>query len=154
MLMRHAILALVLAAACSGSGGNDIPSVYGTWKSVNATGVTRGGLTFNRDGTYSQYGLSPSSTSLEVADAQVDRGTFTFDNGRLRMVPTESSCPEPDPVQYVAYSLDGGHLAFGQIPEIYKPGDASAAYFAVTIGCFDGPAGDFVARAITPVTMN
>jgi hypothetical protein len=152
--MRNVILALVLTAACSGSAGTDIPSVYGTWKSVNAAGFTRGGLTFNRDGTYSQYGLSASSTSLNVADAQVDRGTFTVDNGRLRMVPTESSCPEPDPVQYVPYSLDGGDLAFGQIHEIYKPGDATAAYSAVTIGCFDGPLGDFVARAIMPVTMN
>jgi hypothetical protein len=154
MLMRNGILALVLTAACSGSAGTDIPSVYGTWKSVNAAGVTRGGLTFNRDGTYSQYALQPSSTSLGVADAQVERGTFTLDNGRVRMVPTESSCPEPDPVQNVAYSLNAGHLAFGQIPEIYKPGEATAAYSAVTIGCFDGPVGDFVARAIMPVTMN
>jgi hypothetical protein len=147
--MRRVVLAVALTGACSSSSGGEPSSVYGTWTYVNATGVTRAGLTLSQDGTYTHYELAPVSSS--AANAQVDSGTFVLAGGKITMSPAKASCPGPDPAYEFAYSLEGSDLALGPTQEVYRPGDATAAYATVIVGCFDA-SGSFTAEAIMPVS--
>jgi hypothetical protein len=143
--MKKLLLLLVLA----GCGGN-APSLVGNWIYVNgSSGIA---ATFRDDGTYVASKLA--LTSSASADAEIETGTYMAADGTLTTIPQQWTCPGPDPVTAVSYSLDGVDLQVSSPSGVLvmSPNSTPASSnFALTFGCFDS-SGSFTPQSLAPVS--
>jgi hypothetical protein len=150
--------AIVLAAVCfvpaCSSSNSGAPSVDGNWLNVKTDGSGQGlGLDLKSDGTYALgFLVLTSSTS---ADAQVETGTFTAQNGTLTFTPQEWSCTGKDPSYSLPYQFSGSDLLVNTGTSIIalQPNTSTVmGSFVDTIGCFNTTFTSFTPQALAPVT--
>jgi hypothetical protein len=152
--MRNVVIAFAFGAIAMGCGGSSSPEqdLIGNWLYATSTGSTGIAVTYKTDGTYVAAELV--LTSSNTADAQVETGTYTATASELTSVPTEWTCPGPDPAGTASYSFSGGDLLISSSSGIISlaPNTAPASStFILTYGCFQSD-GSFVTAPLAPVS--
>jgi hypothetical protein len=152
--MRKLVLLVALGLAAMGCGGVSSPQqdLIGDWIYIVNNGSSGAAVSYKADGTY--VGSILVLTSTTTANAQVELGNYTATSNELTSVPTEWTCPGPDPASTVSYAISDGHLVVstssGIISFAQNTAPASTT-FTLTYGCMK-PDGSFVASPLAPVT--
>jgi hypothetical protein len=163
---------LFLAALGCDGGADDAQMIVGSWwagaapnwaTDVGSTGSTTAiAIMFTSDGQYSAIKEQITSdgppgattTDMATANAEVEDGTYTVSGSTLTCVPTESTCPEPDPFSNVFISFTGSELDLDTssgIVSLQKNTANNVWGIIKTYGCFDS-SGHFTEEPPVPVS--
>jgi hypothetical protein len=154
---RAGWIAVFFAVVCGCGGGSSstADALVGDWIFQPTTDSALA-VTFKGDGTYVQQTLQLTSTNS--ADDEIEGGTFTADGSTLKQTPTKWSCPGPDPISSVSYTVTSTQLTviaganvFSLARTNFSSSGGSPMGAVLTTGCFDSN-GTFTPAAIAPVT--
>ena len=149
------MLAILGLLGCGGGGSSPANALVGDWVFEPTTDSALA-VTFKGDGTYVQQSLQLTSTNS--AEDEIEGGTFTADGSTLTQRPTRWSCPGPDPITSVSYTVTTTQLTVVAGANVFilsranfSSSGGSPMGAVLTTGCFLQD-GSFSPQGIAAVT--